>query len=195
MNIEISWDLNTFFILSQIFTVFAYVALGATYIVRTRNQILIFVCISIILQGFAYFFLSAWTAFWMVGIALFRTVAFFVHDKVNKKADKTKITIFDTIIFSLVVVGSIVVSIFAFEGFWSLFAIFGTVLYSFSIYQKSIKMYRILAVPVETLWIVYLVFVASPFGILLETLLLGVAIASIVFYGIIEKISQKQKSD
>jgi len=77
---------------------------------------------------------------------------------------------------------------FSILGMANLLPIVGVILYTVSIYQKNIKVYRILAIPMCLTWLLYAISIASPIAILLETLLLGVAVTSIGFYGIIERV-------
>lgn len=111
----------------------------------------------------------------------------------NKIQHRLFVCLFDYSVFAFVVISSIVVSIFTFNGFLSLFSVFGTALYSFSICQKNIKVYRLLGIPCEALWVVYSIFISSALGILFEAILLGFIIASVVFYSQIDKL-QSQKT-
>jgi len=201
MNIIFEWNITWYFVLSQVVTLISYIFAGMTFVTKKRNKILLFNILAIIFGATALILLGAWTGVLMSGIALFRSVAFIINDAVQErkrgnaasavKKPSDKITIFDTIVFVLVVIGSVIVSIFIWEGIIGLFSIFGTVIFSFAIYQKNIKRYRIFGAIGVAHWVVYLIFIGSPVGALLETLLLGVSLASIAFYGIIEKITKE----
>lgn len=190
MDLTIVWNLDITYIFSQIFVILSYTTLAATFAVRNRKALLILLLISVLSQAVTFFLLSAWSAFWMVGVALIRTVAYLIHDRVKGKTDK--ITVFDYSVFAFVIVSSIIVSIFTYDGFLSLFSVFGTAIYSFSICQKNIKVYRILGIPCEAIWVVYSIFISSALGILAESILLGFIIASAVFYSQIDKLKKEQ---
>ncbi len=58
-------------------------------------------------------------------------------------------------------------------------SVFATMLYTFSVWQKNTKVYKLLGTPVETIGIVYNIYIFSIFGIILETI---VAISTVIGY-------------
>ena len=192
MVINISWDTDFLFILSQVFMFVAFLALIISFTTRNRRNLLIFNLIQIIFACLAHLLLGAWSAVAMAGVATFRNVAFLIHEKVRGKSDK--VTNFDHIILGIVLISSLILGYFTFESFLSMFSVFGTVLSSIAVYQKSIKVFRILGVPIETLWIIYEIYIGSLIGMLMESFLLGVAIASIIFYKQMEKLVKENNN-
>ena len=164
------------YILSQIFTIITYAILALTYYTNDRKKILILSLLSIIANGIAYIFLKAWTGFTMCIVALFRNIIFLIDEIKNgqKKVNDKK----DIIIFLFLCFISIIFSIFTYDGFFSLFSVYGTILYTFSIWQKKTSIYILLGIPVGILWIIYNIYIMSIFGIILETILLICPITS-----------------
>ena len=58
-------------------------------------------------------------------------------------------------------------------------SIFATMLYTYSIWQKSPKIYKILGVPSGITWIVYGIYIKSFFAVVLECVLLIATIIGI----------------
>ncbi|MDR0850574.1 MAG: YgjV family protein [Christensenellaceae bacterium] len=191
MVISITWDLTLFFILSQIFTVVAYGFFALSFATKNRNMLLIFSSINCVFNALAFLFLSAWTGFFMVLIALIRNIAFLIHEKYWGKSGK--LALFDHIVLGLVIAVSVIVSVFAYDGVLSLLFVVMTLIYSFSVYQKNIKVYRILGIITRAMGIVYCGFIGSFLGMTFEAILCGVAAASVAFYDKIDILSNKVK--
>ena len=166
------------YVLSQVFIILNYVLLIATYQVKNRNTILIFNFGSIVATGLSYVFLSAWSGLAMVMIAGVRNIIFMLDEKRNGKSDK--ITKKDTFILVILYTISIISAIYTYEGFLSLMSVFATMLYTYSVWQKKINIYKILGISVGIIWIIYNIYIASIFGIILEVSLLISAIIGIV---------------
>lgn len=158
------------YILSQIFTIIMYALLGLTYYAKDRKKVLIIDFLSLIANGIAYVFLSAWSGLAMCFIALVRNIIFLVDENKNGKRDT--INKKDIIILIILYVISIVSAVFTYEGFLSLFSVFATMLYTFSVWQKHTKVYKLLGIPIGILWVLYNTYIGSIFGILLEGILL-----------------------
>lgn|GEM_PF-2056121 len=218
MDFYISFNNITFwFVLSQVFTLFSYVAIALSYMVKKREHVLLLSLantISFFLAGLLLILhgtTAAWTMFGSVGIAMVRNIAFLIKDRATAKknaengvvAAKKKITPFDTAVLVLVVLATLTISIVVnvldpdmmlTDRFMSFFPAFATIVFSVSVYQNNIKIYRILAIPTSLFWLIYLIYVVSPVGILLESVLLGVALTSIGFYSMFEKEQKKNSA-
>lgn len=220
MDFNISFDNITIaLILSQVFTLIAYLSLAVTYLVKKRKFVLLWSLGNTVSFGLGSLFLvihgilGAWTAFGAMGIAIIRNAAFLINDVLTekrklegnddggKKLDRKKITVFDTVILVFVIVSTltmtILINVFNYDmsvaaRVFSFFPAAATIIFTVSIFQKNIKIYRIMSVPSGILWIIYLIFVLNPVGILLESVLLGVVLASIGFYGIMERNDKKE---
>ena len=163
-----NWNIT--YILSQIFTIITYVLLALTYYAKDRKKVLIISFLSIIANGIAYIFLTAWTGFAMCIVALIRNIIFLVDEKKNGKRDK--INKIDIIILIALYIISIISTVFTYDGFLSLLSVFATCLYTFSVWQKKTNIYKLLGIPIGILWILYNIYIMSIFGIILETILL-----------------------
>lgn len=171
-------ELTMAYVLSQIFIIINYIFLVVTYQLKNRKSILIFNFAAIIVTGLSYVFLSAWSGLAMVGVAIIRNIIFIVDEKKNGKSEK--ITKKDIVILIVLYMISIISAIFTYEGFLSLMSVFATMLYTFSIWQKKTGVYKVLGIPVSIIWIIYNIYIASIFGIILEIALLTSAIIGFV---------------
>lgn len=168
---------STTYILSQIFTILTYIFLALTYYSKNRKKLLILSFLSIIANIIAYILLSAWSGVAMCIIALLRNIIFLVDE--NKNGKRETINQIDIIILIILYIISTISAVFTYEGVFSLLSVFAAMLYTFSVWQKKTKLYKLLGIPVETLWLLYNIYVGSIFGIILEAILL---ICSIIGY-------------
>ena len=175
----VNWSIT--YILSQIFTIIMYILLGLTYYSKERKKVLILNFLALIANGIAYIFLGAWTGLAMCAVALARNIIFLLDE--NKNGKREKINKSDIIILIILYVISIISAIYTYDGFLSLFSVFATMLYTFSVWQKKTSIYKILGIPIGILWILYNTYIMSIFGIILESVLF---ICSITGY-ILEK--------
>lgn len=165
------------YIVSQIFVIISYVLLSITYGLKNRKSILLFSFASLISNAIGFLCLSAWSGLAMSIVAIIRNVIFLIQSKKDKSLKMTYIDLMVLIsLFSI----SIVSAIFTYEGFLSLLSVAATMLYTYSVWQKNTKVYRIIGVPVSVLWICYNFFIKSIFGIILEGVLLVCEIIGVV---------------
>lgn len=177
-----NWYLT--YILSQVFIIINYILLALTYYAKDRKKVLILSFSSIIATGMSYIFLNAWSGLAMCVIALIRNIIFLLDEKKNGKRDT--INKKDVFILIILYIISIISAVFTYDGFLSLLSVFGTMLYTYSVWQKKTDIYKLLGIPVGILWILYNLYIMSIFGIILETMLL---ICSVTGY-----ILEKKKS-
>ena len=138
--------------------------------VKNRKLILVFGVFSLVANGISYVFLSAWSGLAMCILALVRDIVFLIQDKYSNNRDK--ITWIDWVILIVLYIIAGVSAVFTFDGFWSLMSVFATCLFTLSVWQKSPKVYRFLGCIVSVFWIIYNIFIWSPFGLVLECVLL-----------------------
>lgn len=167
------------FILSQIFVIIGYAFLATTYFAKNRklilvNNIMAGACIAV-----SYFCLKAWTGFAMMLVTILRNFVFIV---LNKKGDSNKIYLKDWLVLIFFVAISLIFAIVTFDSVFSLFSVLSVVLYTFSIWQKSIKVYRILGVFVELAGMIYFIFIGSWFGVVLEFIVFLIQIYEVINY-------------
>ena len=170
-------ELTITYILSQVFTIIMYILLATTYYLKDRKKILVLNFLGLVANIVVYILLNAWTGFAMTVVALIRNIIFILDE--NKNGKRQNITRADIIILVILYVISVVSAVFTYDGFFSLLSVFATMLYTYSVWQKNTKIYKLLGIPTGILWISYNVYIMSIFGIILESVLL---ICSIIGY-------------
>lgn len=163
-------EITTQYILSQITTIFVYIFLSLTYCVKNRKLILAFSFTSNFLNAIAFILLGAYTSAAMCAISIFRDIIFMIDEKINGKSDK--ITKKDVAILLLIYGISIMSIIATFKGFSTLMYAAGSMLYTFSIWQKNNKLYRFLGIPTTILVICDSIIIKSIFGVILQSIVL-----------------------
>lgn len=163
-------ELTMTYILSQIVIIFAYTCLALTYCVKKRKLILAFSFSSNFLNGVAFILLGAYTNSAMCAISIFRDIIFLIDEKKNGKS--TKITKKDVAMLLWVYGISIIAIIATFKGFSTLLYAVGSMLYTFSIWQKNNKIYRVLGIPAIFLSICDSIIIKSIFGVILQSIVL-----------------------
>lgn len=170
-------ELTTQYVLSQIFTIIMYLLLVISYQLKSRKTIIIVSFSSLIANGIAYILLNAYTGLAMCVAAGIRDVILLIDE--NKNGKRTEITKKDYIYLTIFYILIIVSTIFTYQGLYSLLSVIATMTFTYSIWQKSTKTYKMLGIPVGILWVAYNTYVKSIFGVILESMLL---IASIIGY-------------
>ena len=176
-------ELTITYVLSQVFVVINAALLMSTYQLKTRKAILTVSFIALIANGVVYTLLSAWSGLAMVFVAMARNIIFMIDEKKNGKSEK--ITRKDIAILIVLYVIAIISAIFTYEGILSMMSVIATMLYTYSIWQKKTKVYKILGVIIEFIWIVYNIYIRSIMEIILKvSLLISVIIGLIREYKI-----------
>ena len=165
------------YILSQIFIIINYIFLVMTYQSKNRKNILIFNFVALIASALSYMFLSAYSGLAMTIVAIIRNIIFIIDEKKNGKSEKNQTK--DYIILAILYIISIISGILTYNGILSMMSVIATMLYTYSVWQKSTKIYKILGIPVGIIWIIYNIYIFSVFGIILETIL---AISAVIGY-------------
>lgn len=165
------------YILSQVFIIINYIFLVMTYQSKSRKNILIFNFGALIATGISYIFLSAYSGFAMVIVAIIRNIIFIMDEKKNGKSNKNGTK--DYIILAILYIISIISAIFTYNGILSMMSVIATMLYTYSVWQKNTKIYKVLGIPIGIMWIIYNIYIFSIFGIILEVVLV---ISAIVGY-------------
>lgn len=170
-------ELTVAYILSQAFTIINYILLGVTYYLKDRKAILLVNILSAISMAIAYIFLGAYTGLAMCAIAIMRNLIFILDEKKNGKSDK--ILKKDIIILVALYFFTVILAIITYNGIGSLLSVFATLVFTYAVWQKQTKIYKILGVPTSTLWVCYNIYIKSIAGICLECVIL---ICSIIGY-------------
>lgn len=103
-------------------------------------------------------------------VVLIRNMIFLLDEKKNGKRDT--INKKDIIILIVLYIISIVFAIFSYDGIFSLLSVAATMLNTYYVWQKDIKVYKLLGAPICMLWILYNIYIMSIFGIILEGVML-----------------------
>jgi len=163
------------YIFSQIFTIAMYLVLAISYHIKKRKNILILTFVSHIFCGVSYILLNAYTGVAMCIVAMIRDAIFMVDENKNGKRDTiTKKDVIYLIIFYLLIIISTTIT---YQGLYSLLSAMATMTFTYSVWQKKPRVYKMLGIPTGILWIVYNFCVKSIFGVILETILLIASIS------------------
>lgn len=168
------------YIASQIVTIFVYIFLASTYCLKNRKAILACSFISNFLNAIAFILLNAYTSAAMCVISIFRDILFIIDQKINGKSNK--ITKKDIALLVLIYGISVVSIIFTYKGPLSLLYAAGSMLYTFSIWQKNTKLYRFLGIPVTLIVICDSINIKSVFGVILQGIVLVTSIRGYIAY-------------
>lgn len=163
-------ELTVQYVASQIVTIFVYIFLSLTYCIKNRKFILGFSFASNFLNSVAFVLLGAYTSAIMCAISILRDIIFIIDEKINGKSNV--ITKKDYIILGIIYSISIISIIITFKGFWTLLYAVGSMLYTYSIWQKNNKIYSFLGIPVTLLVICDSIYIKSVFGVVLQSIVL-----------------------
>jgi len=147
-------DLPLSYIASQILVIIYYLIYSWTFHLKDSNKILIFGIIATIISSISYLLLNAYTGMAMCFVAIVRNLLF-TKDKKN------------TLNLTLIFILTIIASIFTFNNYFCLFNIIATLIYTYALWQKNTKTYKLLGVIVNGLMIIYDIYINSVFGVIL----------------------------
>lgn len=182
-------EISITYIISQIFTIIMYGLLAISYYAKERKRVLTLSFLSLIANGIAYILLNAYSGLAMCVLALVRNIIFLVDE--NKNGKRENITKKDIIILIILYAVAIISAVFTYEGFLSLFSIFATMLYTYSVWQKKTRVYKFLGIPIGILWVLYNFYIKSIFGVILEAILF---VCSVTGYILEVRKSKKEKN-
>ena len=170
--------LTLIYILSQVFIILNYVFLVITYQLRNKKKILLFNIAAQSSAGLSYICLGAYTGLAMALVSIFRNIVFIVNEEKNGVTEK--VTTNEIFMLLVIYALTIVLSVVTFNGLLSLMSVFATMLYTYSVWQKDTKIYKILGIPVSLAWITYNIYIKSIFGIILEFILMISAVIGLI---------------
>lgn len=152
------------YLLSQILVILATIFISVTYFEKRRKNILILFIFYSILYGIHYLLLGALTGFFMNMVSIVRNIIFYRHEKRKQE---------NSICFLLVLFIIIIVfGIFSYKDMFSIISMSASLISTYSVWQKNIKVYRYLAVVVSICFIIYAIHINSLFAIITEAILL-----------------------
>lgn len=160
------------YILSQVCVIFAVILLGSTYLIKDKRVILLLSIMFCTFYGLQYLLLNAMTGLLMNAVSIIRNIWFYINAKKKKKNS--------IIVLIVLFVITIILGLISFKNIFSIVPIIATLLYTYSVWQDDIKVYRWLAIPYSLSWIVYNVSANSIFGIITECILLVIEIIGVI---------------
>ena len=142
------------YILSQILVGIYYLIYSWTFHLKDSNKILIFGIIATIISSISYVLLKAYTGMAMCLVAIIRNLLF-TKDKKN------------ILNLSLIFLLTLVASLLTFDNYFCLFNIIATLIYTYALWQKDTKTYKMLGIIVNGLMIIYDIYIKSVLGVIL----------------------------
>lgn len=164
-------EITPVYIISQIITVIYFALLSLSYLLKSREKILVTNFLGHIGQAASMFLLGGFTGASMSGIMVLRDLIFFIQENKRSKG-KTVNKKSDLFILITTIILVIILTIFTYNGPLSLLSVFATLIATFALWQKDVKRYKLLGLLVSLLWLFYNIFVMSIMGIILELILL-----------------------
>ena len=160
------------YLISQILVILATFFISVTYIEKKRKKILILFIFYSILYGIHYLLLGALTGFLMNIVSIIRNIIFYINEKKNKENKISFLIILFIIIISF--------GIFSYKDLFSIISISASLMSTYSIWQKNIRLYRLIAIIVSICFIIYAIHINSLFAIITEIILLITELTGII---------------
>ena len=154
------------YILSQILVIIYYLIYSCTFHFKDSKKILVIGIIATIISSISYLLLNAYTGMAMCFVAIIRNLLF----TKDKNSNLNLILIF---------LLTIIASMFTFNSYFCLFNIIATLIYTYALWQKNTKIYKLLGIVVNALMIVYNIYIKSILGVILISIAF---ISSIIGY-------------
>lgn len=158
------------YITSQIIIAISYTCLGLTYCSKKRKIVLTLSFLANFTNACAYLLLGAYTSASMCAISIARDIVFIIDEKINGK--NKKIVKKDVFILIGVYIVSIISIILTFNAWKSLIYAIATMLYTYSIWQKDNKVYRLMGILCHSIVIIESVAIKSIAGLVLQSIVL-----------------------
>ena len=162
------------YILSQVSVLLATIFLGFSFLLKNKTKILMLCIMASIMFSLQYLFLDALTGMIINMLGIVRAMYFYIG---NKK-EKDNSTCFLCILIFLYLICTII----TWEGLVSVAPLIASVLFTYSIWVKDIRIYKWMALPISAFWIVYNSYVGSIGGCILEGVLFVIEIVAILMY-------------
>lgn len=171
-------EITVIYIISQIITVAYFAILSFSYLLKDRKQILGANFLAHIGQASAMAMLNGYTGSAMSIIMMLRDLTLLIQENKKSKGKEINKKV-DFIILIITVILIIGLTIFTYNGPLSLLSVVATLVTTYALWQKNVKIYKILGLIAGILWLAYNIFIMSIMGIILETILV---ICSIIGY-------------
>lgn len=171
-------EITPIYIISQIVAVIYFAILGVSYLLKKRTHILFANFLGHIGQAISMLLLGGYTGAAMSVIMLLRDLILFIQENKRSKG-KTINEKSDLLILIITIILVIILTAFTYDGPLSLLSVAATLVATYALWQKNVKIYKILGLIVCLLWLFYNIFVMSIIGIILE---LALTVCSTIGY-------------
>jgi len=170
--------------LSQIFVIIAVCCYITTFFTKNRKTILIFSSLNCLFYALQYMLLGSQTGLILNILSILRAIWFFINNEKGKNKDYLSLIVCSVV---LTVAGLLTTN-----HPMDLIPVFNVLIYTYIIWQKNIKVYRICGLLISFSWICYSIYLKSIFAILADVLTITITFVSIVNMFLKEKNSKKQ---
>lgn len=183
-------EITRIYIISQIITVIYFAILSLSYLLKDRTKILTANFVAHIGQTAAMVMLNGYTGAAMSVIMILRDLTLLMQEWQKSKGKEINKKV-DLIILIVTVILIVALTIFTYNGPLSLLSVIATLITTFALRQKDVKMYKVLGLIAGILWLAYNIFIMSIMGIILETILVICSIIGYIKDIKREKVKQK----
>lgn len=183
-------EITRIYIISQIITVIYFAILSLSYLLKDRTKILTANFVAHIGQTAAMVMLNGYTGAAMSVIMILRDLTLLMQEWQKSKGKEINKKV-DLIILIVTVILIVALTIFTYNGPLSLLSVIATLITTFALRQKDVKMYKVLGLIAGILWLAYSIFIMSIMGIILETILVICSIIGYIKDIKREKVKQK----
>ena len=160
-------EITYIYIISQIITIIYFAILSLSYLLKDRRKILGANFIAHIGQTTAMAMLNGYTGAAMAIIMMLRDLIFLIIESRKLKGKEINKKL-DLVILIVTIALMIILTIFTYNGPLSLLSVLATLVTTFALWQKDVKIYKILGVIAGIFWLAYNIFIMSIMGIILE---------------------------
>lgn len=169
------WSNDINYILSQCCVVVAMLFLASTYFIKSKKMILFFNIPVSVFFGIQYLLLGAYTGIVINAIGLIRCFWFYFNETHNKKRDYISFGVINLLL--------LVLGIITFKTWVDILAMLAGFIFTYSIWQPKISIYKWSAIAVSACWIIHNLIYGSLFGVIAESILLIIEIIALIkFY-------------
>ena len=172
------WTNDLQYVISQVCVVVAMIFLASTYFIKSKKMVLIFNIPVSVFFGIQYLLLGAYTGVIINAIGLIRCFWFYFNEKHGKKKDYISYAVINLLL--------LVLGIITFKTWVDIIAMLAGFLFTYSIWQSKIAVYKWFAVFVSICWIVHNSIYGSLFGIIAESILLLIEIIALFKFYFVE---------
>jgi hypothetical protein len=176
---------NPMYVTGQAFMLLSYIAWIMSYQQKTRGGVLLWATIGPLMSTIAYICLGAWTAFVANMVAIPRNILMHFLDK-NKTEDiKKRMLRSDWVILFVCLSLNVILGGQTLTNIWTVICLISTLLFTISVCQKNVGVYRILGVISSACVVIYAFGIDNVVAVCFESILIvGEAVGVVrYFYG------------